>query len=158
MSRTRAHSLRIQGRRFRTEMRRNLFTHRGLSLWNSPTQKVVETKTLNVSEGALDTALGAKGIKGYGGRFTFLANPPLTYTSPDTQGQFSTANSPNLHIWGLGEETGAAGGNPGRHGENLRTDSDPGLGLNPGPWEAAVPTTVPTPAHQTLPTQIQDTE
>eukprot|EP00061_Rhincodon_typus_P009138 g32392.t1 len=34
-------------------------------------------------------------------------------------GQFSTANPPNLHIFGLWEETRGPRGNPRRHGENL---------------------------------------
>ena len=31
------------------------------------------------------------------------------------------ADQPNLHIFGLWEETGASGGNPGRHRENVLT-------------------------------------
>ena len=66
---------------------------------------------------------------------------------PDTKGQFTMANPPNLHIFGLWEETGAPRGNPRRHGRicKLHTDSDPRQESNPGPWscEAAVLTTVP---------------
>ena len=47
-SRTRGHSLRIQGRPFRTEMRRPFFTQRVVSLWSSLPQEVVDVKTLNV--------------------------------------------------------------------------------------------------------------
>ena len=65
-SRTRGHSLRIQGRPFRTEVRRHFFTQRVMSLWNSLPQKVVDAKTLNVFNRWLDLALGANGIKGYG--------------------------------------------------------------------------------------------
>ena len=61
-SKKRSHSLRIRGKPFRTEMRRNFFTQRVVNLWNSPPQNVVEANTLSV----LDIALGAKGIKGYG--------------------------------------------------------------------------------------------
>ena len=43
-------------------MRRNIFTQRVVSVWNSPTQKVVGAKTLNVFKGQLDRALGSKGI------------------------------------------------------------------------------------------------
>ena len=34
----------------------------------------------------------------------------LICTSLDTKGQFNMANPPNLHIFGLWEETGASGG------------------------------------------------
>ena len=47
--------------------------------------------------------------------YTYPANPP------DTKGQFSMANPPNPHIFGLWEETGEPGGNPRRHGENVQT-------------------------------------
>ena len=39
----------------------------------------------------------------------------------DTKGQFSMANAPNQHVFGVWEETGAPGGNPRRHGENVQT-------------------------------------
>ena len=65
-SRTRGHSLRIQGRPFRREVRRHFFTQRVVSLWNSLSQEVVDAKTLNVFKRRLDIALGANGIKGYG--------------------------------------------------------------------------------------------
>ena len=60
-SRTRGHSLRIQGWPFRMEVRRHFFTQRVVSLWNSLPQE-----TLNVFKRQLDIALGANGIKGYG--------------------------------------------------------------------------------------------
>jgi len=66
VSRTRAHSLRIQGRPFRTEMRRYFFTQRVASLWNSLPQEVVDAKTLNVFKRWLNIALGVNGVKGYG--------------------------------------------------------------------------------------------
>ena len=47
-SRTRGHSMRIQGRPLRTEMKRHFFTQRVVSLWNSLPQEVVDAKTLNV--------------------------------------------------------------------------------------------------------------
>ena len=64
---------------------------------------------------------------------------------PDTKGQFSMANAPNLHIFGLWEETGTPRGNP--HRQNVQTPhSYSWLELNLGPWlcEAAVLTTVPS--------------
>ena len=65
-SRTRGHSLRIQGRPFRAEVRRHFFTQRVVSLWNSLPQEVADAKTLNAFKRQLDIALGANGIKGYG--------------------------------------------------------------------------------------------
>jgi len=65
-SRTRGPTLRIRGRPFRTEVRRHFCTQGVVSLWNSPPQEVVHTKTLNVFKRQLDLALGANGIKGYG--------------------------------------------------------------------------------------------
>ena len=65
-SRTRGHSLRIRGKPFRTEGRRNFFTQRVVNVWNSLPQKVAEAKTLCDFK-KLDIALGAKGIEGYGG-------------------------------------------------------------------------------------------
>jgi len=61
---------------------------------------------------------------------------PITLVSPpDTKGQFSMANSPNLHIFELWEETGAPGGNPRRHGEKVQTPhSDRSQESNLGPW------------------------
>ena len=46
VSRTRGHSLRIRGKPFRTEVRRNFFTQRVVNVWNSLAQNVVEAKTL----------------------------------------------------------------------------------------------------------------
>ena len=66
-SRTRGHSLRIRGKPFRTA-RRNSFTQRVENVWNSPPQNVVKTKTLCDFKKKLDIALGARGIKGYGGK------------------------------------------------------------------------------------------
>uniref|UniRef100_A0A8C4SVK0 Sorting nexin 19b n=1 Tax=Erpetoichthys calabaricus TaxID=27687 RepID=A0A8C4SVK0_ERPCA len=50
------------------------------------------------------------------------------YTLYTIKGQFRIANPPNLHVFGLWEETGAPGGNPRRHGENMQTPhrEDPG--------------------------------
>ena len=64
---TRGHSLRIRGKPFRTEVRRNFFTQRVVNLRNSLPQKVVEAKTLSDFRKKLDIALGAKGIEGHEG-------------------------------------------------------------------------------------------
>ena len=54
--------------------------------------------------------------------YIFYPLIPLTYASQDTKDNFfSTANQPNPHIFGLWEETGAPGGNPRRHEENVQT-------------------------------------
>ena len=58
--------MRIRGKPFRTEARRNFFTQRVVNVWNSLPQKVVEAKTLLDCKEKLDIALGAKGIEGYG--------------------------------------------------------------------------------------------
>ena len=60
------HSLRIQGRPFRTEVRRHFFTQRVVSLWNALPQEVVDAKTLNIFKRRLYIALGVNGIKDYG--------------------------------------------------------------------------------------------
>ena len=65
-SRTSGHSLRIQGRPFRTEVRRHFFTQGVVSLWNSLPEEVVNAKTLNVFKRRQGIALGANGIKGFG--------------------------------------------------------------------------------------------
>ena len=65
-SRTRGHNLRIRGKPFRAEVRRNFFTQRVVNVWNSLPQNVVEAKTLSDFKNKLDIALGAKRIKGYG--------------------------------------------------------------------------------------------
>ena len=68
-SRTMGHSLRIRGKPFRTEVRRNFFTQRMMNVWNSLPQNAVEAKTLWNFKKKFDIALGAKGIKGYGGKW-----------------------------------------------------------------------------------------
>ena len=65
-SRTRGHSLRIRGKPFRTEVRRNFFTQRVVNMWDSLPQNVVEAKTFSDFKKKLEIALGAQGIKGYG--------------------------------------------------------------------------------------------
>ena len=67
MFRIRDHGLRIRGKPFRTEGRRNFFTQRVVNVWNSLPQKIVEAITLCDFKKELDIALGAKGIEGYGG-------------------------------------------------------------------------------------------
>ena len=65
-SRTRGHSLRIKGRSFKTEVRKNVSTQRVVSLWNSLPQRAVEAKSLDGFKREFDRALGASGVKGYG--------------------------------------------------------------------------------------------
>ena len=60
--------MRIRGKPFRTEVRRNFFTQWVVNVWNSQPQNVVEVKTFSDFKKKLDIALGAKGIKGYGGK------------------------------------------------------------------------------------------
>ncbi|XP_062894859.1 uncharacterized protein LOC134341044 [Mobula hypostoma] len=67
-SRTRGHSLRIEGKPFRAEIRKNFFTQRVVNLWNSLPQETVEVSSLAIFKRELDMALVAKGIRGYGGK------------------------------------------------------------------------------------------
>jgi len=67
-TRTRGHSLKIRGSRFRTELRRNFFTQRVVNLWNSLPSEAVEATSLNVFKARIDKFLNSKGIKGYGER------------------------------------------------------------------------------------------
>ena len=64
-SRTRGHSLRIRGRLFRTEMRKNFFSQRVVNLWNSLPQRAVEANSLNTFKRELDRALKDSGVRGY---------------------------------------------------------------------------------------------
>ena len=66
MSGTRGHSLRILGRPFGTEMRRNLFTQRVVNLCNSPPHKAVEIKSTNIFNKEIDRFLNSKVVKVYG--------------------------------------------------------------------------------------------
>ena len=65
-TRIRGHSLRVKGRPYRTEMRRNFFSQRVVNLWNSLSQKAVEARSLSVFKTEIDRFLIGKGIKGYG--------------------------------------------------------------------------------------------
>ena len=67
-SRTRGRRLRISGKPFTTEMRRDFFTQRVVNVWNSLPPNVVEAETLSDFKRKLDIALETKGIKGYGGK------------------------------------------------------------------------------------------
>ena len=53
-SRTRGHSIRIKGRSFRKEMRRNFFSQRVVNLWNSLPQKGVEAKSVDIFKAEID--------------------------------------------------------------------------------------------------------
>ena len=65
-TRTRGHSLKISGSRFRIELRRNFFTQRVVNLWNSLSSEAAEATSLNVFKARIDRFLNTKGIKGYG--------------------------------------------------------------------------------------------
>jgi len=65
--RTRGHNVRLKGRSFKTEMRRNFFSQRVLNLWNSLPQRAVEAESLSVFKMEIDRFLINKGIRGYGG-------------------------------------------------------------------------------------------
>ncbi|KAK3507455.1 hypothetical protein QTP70_021822 [Hemibagrus guttatus] len=46
----------------------------------------------------------------------------LSFTHAITHyGQFRDANQPTMHVFGLGEETGVPGGNPGEHANSTHT-------------------------------------
>ena len=49
-------------------MRENSFAQSVVNVWNSLPQNVVEAKMFSDFKFKLDIALGAKGIKGYGGK------------------------------------------------------------------------------------------
>ena len=65
-TRTRGHNLRLKGRSFISEMRRNFFSQRVVNLWNSLPQKAVEARSLSVFNTEIDRFLINKGIRGYG--------------------------------------------------------------------------------------------
>ena len=48
VARTRGHSFKIRGSRFRTELRRNFFTQNVVNLWNSLPSEALEATSLNV--------------------------------------------------------------------------------------------------------------
>ncbi|PJG57362.1 hypothetical protein CUC53_18430, partial [Aeromonas cavernicola] len=56
-SRTRGHSLRIKGKPFRSEMRKNFFTQRVVNLWNSLPKETVEATSVNKFKTRLDRFL-----------------------------------------------------------------------------------------------------
>eukprot|EP00061_Rhincodon_typus_P009045 g32207.t1 len=62
-SRTRGHSLRIKGKPFMTEMRKDFFTQRVMNVWNSFLRKAVGASLLDIFKRGLDIAFVAKGIK-----------------------------------------------------------------------------------------------
>ena len=65
-TRTRGHNLRLKGRSFKTEMRRNFLSQRVVNLWNSLLQKAVEARSLSVFKTEIDRFLINKGIRCYG--------------------------------------------------------------------------------------------
>jgi len=60
-TRTRGHNLRLKGRSFKSEMRRNFFCQRLVSLWNSLPQTAAEAKSLSVFKTEIDRFLINKG-------------------------------------------------------------------------------------------------
>jgi len=65
-TKTRGHSLKIRGSRFRTEMRRNYFSQRVMKLWNSLPREAVEAALVSTFKTQLYRFLHGRGIKGYG--------------------------------------------------------------------------------------------
>ncbi|XP_072107366.1 uncharacterized protein [Mobula birostris] len=65
-SSTRGHDFRIEGRPFRTEMRKNFFSQRVVNLWNLLPRAAVEAKSLGVFKAEICRYLSSQGIKGYG--------------------------------------------------------------------------------------------
>lgn len=53
-SRTRGHSLRLNGCTFRKEMRRNFFSQGVVNLWNPLPQMAVEVKSLDIFKAQID--------------------------------------------------------------------------------------------------------
>jgi len=53
-TRTRGHSHKIRGSRFRTELRKNLFTQRVVNLWNSLPSEAVEATSLNIFKARIE--------------------------------------------------------------------------------------------------------
>ena len=68
VSRIRHHSLRIRGKPLRTEVRRIFFYPESDECVESIPQNVAEAKMLSDFRKKLDIALGATGIKRYGGK------------------------------------------------------------------------------------------
>ena len=64
-SRTRGHSLRIRGSKFKTELRRNYFSQRVVNLWNLLPPSAVDAGTESKFE-ELDRLLIGNGLKSYG--------------------------------------------------------------------------------------------
>jgi len=64
-TRSRGHKLRLKGRSFKTEMRRNFSSQRMVNVWNSLPQKTVEARSFTVFNTKIDRFLINKGIRGY---------------------------------------------------------------------------------------------
>ena len=63
---TRGHSLRIKGRSFRKEMRRNFCCRMVVNLWNSLPQTAVEATRMDIFKAEIDRFLISMGVRGYG--------------------------------------------------------------------------------------------
>jgi len=59
---TRGYNLRLKGRSFKTELRKNFFSQRVVNLWNALPQ---EARSLSVFKTEIDMFLINKGIRGY---------------------------------------------------------------------------------------------
>ena len=64
-TRSRGHKLRLKGRSFKIEMRRNFSSQRMVNVWNSLPQKTVEARSFTVFNTKIDRFLINKGIRGY---------------------------------------------------------------------------------------------
>ena len=62
-SRTRGHSLRIRGSKFKTELRRNYISQRVVNLWNSLSRSAVDAGTVSKFKEGLDRFLIGYGEK-----------------------------------------------------------------------------------------------
>ena len=63
---TRGHSFRIEGQRFRGNMRGNFFTQRVVAVWNGLPVEVVEAGSILLFKSKLDRYMDRRGLEGYG--------------------------------------------------------------------------------------------
>ena len=67
-SMTRGHRFKMQGARFKGDVRGKFFTQRVVGAWNSLPGEVVEADTIVSFKGRLDKYMNRMGIEGYGPR------------------------------------------------------------------------------------------
>ena len=65
-SRTRGHSLRIRGSKFKTVLRKNYFSQRVVNLWNLLSRSAVDAGTVSKFKEERDRFLIGNGLKGDG--------------------------------------------------------------------------------------------